>query len=278
VVLPDLSNPFFAELMLGAEALLNAEDHVALLGNSSESLAKQDRLLVMMGEFQADGVILCPAEHTPMESIERMRQWGIPIVLAARYLPAIEVDYVGADNRLGAQLGVEHLLVHGHERIAFVGGLHGSTTWSDRTTGYLSALEEQGVSLDESLIVSCAATREGGYEAITRLLGSACPPTAALCFDDVVAFGVMLGLQARGLRAGRDFAVIGFDDLAESALWSPSLTTISVSPRLLGERAAALLLEQARGKHAAPERVILPPTLVVRDSCGGHDQRNPEDA
>jgi LacI family transcriptional regulator len=269
LILPDIGNPFFAELMLGAESRLNAAEHVALLGNSSESLAKQERLLVMANEFQSDGIILCPAEHTTLESIDQVKQWGPPVVFVARYLPGLEIDYVGADNRRGAQLAVEHLLLHGHERVAFIGGPQDSTTWRDRLAGYLSAVEQQGPP-DESLIVPGASTREGGYQAITRLLTWQRPPTAALCFDDVVAFGVMLGLQANTLRPGLDFAVVGFDDVAEAALSVPSLTTISVSPRVLGEQAADLLIQRVTGEIAAPERVILVPELKIRDSCGTH--------
>ena len=93
------------------------------------------------------------------------------------------------------------------------------------------------------------------------------PPTAALCYNDVVAFGVMLGLQAAGRLPGHDFDVIGFDDIEEAALWQPALTTVAIDPHRIGAEAARLLLERIENPDGPPRRVILPPQLVVRESC-----------
>ena len=96
------------------------------------------------------------------------------------------------------------------------------------------------------------------------------PPTAVVCYNDVVAFGAMLALRARGLEPGRDVAVVGFDDIAEAALWHPPLTTVGVAPRRIGEEAARLLLDRIAQPERPPRQVILSPRLVVRASCGDH--------
>lgn len=221
-----------------------------------------------MHEYGVDGVLLCPAKGTTSETIERLRCWRLPFVLVTRYLFDIDADYVGADNVLGAELAVEHLLTHGHRRIALVGGPADSSARQERWRGYCNMLERDGVSVDGTLSTTSPVTRDGGHQAILDLLKRSDPPTAALCYNDIVALGVMLGLQAAGLMPGRNLAVVGFDDIEEAALWRPALTTVSISPRQIGIKAARLLLERIADPDGPPCQVILPPRLVVRESSG----------
>src|SRR6185295_9454335 len=106
------------------------------------------------------------------------------------------------------------------------------------------------------------------HQAIRALLELPDPPTAVLCYNDIVAFGVLLGLQKSGRIPGRDVAVVGFDDIAEAALSQPALTTVAISPRQIGEEAARLLLERVAAPDAVARQVILHPKLIVRESCG----------
>jgi LacI family transcriptional regulator len=268
LIVPDITNPFFAEMTVEIEARMDVARHVALLGNTAETLEKQERLLAMMREYPADGVLLCVANGTQAETIARLRTWRLPFVLFARYVAGADADYVGADNRAGAALATAHLIGLGHRRIAFVGGPAESSARRDRLQGYRDALERAGVSIDQSLQVTSPTTRTGGYKAMQALLERGKPPTAVLCYNDVVAFGVLLALQQRGRAPGRDVAVVGFDDLAEAALWRPALTTIAISPRRIGEAAAELLLERIARPNEPPRQVIVAPQLVVRESCG----------
>lgn len=270
LVVPDITNPFFAEMTVGIEARLEEANQVVMLANTSESLDKQDRLLATLHENNADGVLFCPAQGTPRIVIDKLRRWRMPVVLLVRYLFDIEIDYVGADNILGAELGVEHLITHGHRRIAFIGGVTASSARRDRLRGYRRALARHGLGTDDALLATSPPTRDGGHTAIRELLAQADPPTAALCYNDVVAFGVALGLQAKGRTPGQDFAVIGFDDITEAALWHPPLTTLAVDPCRIGADAARLLLERIGHPDDAPRQVILPPRLVARASCGLH--------
>jgi len=268
LIVPDVTNPFFAEMTVGIEERLDAAQHVVLLGNTAETLSKQERLLAMMQEYRADGVLLCPATGTSAEMIVRLRQWRLPFVLFVRYVEGVDADYVGADNIRGAELATEHLISLGHQRIAFVGGPANSSARRDRLQGYRNALVRHGLPIDPALQLTSPTTREGGHQCIRALLDRAELPTAVLCYNDIVAFGVMLGLQARGRAPGRDVAVVGFDDIAEAALWRPSLTTVAISPRQIGEEAARLLLERVAAPDAATRQVILRPKLIVRESSG----------
>jgi LacI family transcriptional regulator len=268
LIVPDVTNPFFAEMTVGVEERLDQAQHVVLLGNSAETLNKQERLLAMMQEYRADGVLLCPANGTPAQTIIQLRQARLPFVLFTRYVDGVETDYVGADNLRGAELATEHLIGLGHQRIAFVGGPANSSARHDRLQGYRKALVSHGLPIDPALQLTSSTTREGGHHGIHTLLEVADPPTAVLCYNDIVAFGVMLGLQASGYTPGHDVAVIGFDDIAEAGLWQPALTTVALSPRQIGEEAARLLLERIAAPDAAARQVILRPKLIVRQSCG----------
>jgi LacI family transcriptional regulator len=268
LVVTDITNPFFAQMTIGSEAQLGEADHALLLANTSDELDKQDRLLEAMHEYGVDGILFCPAKGTPQKTIQRLRRWHLPFVLVTRYLSAVEADYVGADNVLGAEMAVEHLLTHGHRRIAIVGGPLDSSARLDRWRGYRNALERHGLDVDEALSIPSTVTRDGGHRAILELLKHPDPPTAAFCYNDVVAFGVMLGLQAAGRTPGEDFAVVGFDDIEEAALWRPALTTVSIPPRQIGVEAARLLIERISRPDDPSRQTILPPRLVIRDSCG----------
>ena len=170
------------------------------------------------------------------------------------------------DDAYGTMQAVQHLIQQGHRRIAFVGGYPTSSTRQRRLHSYRDTLQGQGISVDPALCVDSPVTRRGGYDAVHQLLNMPAPPTAAYCYSDVIAFGVMLGLRAAGLEAGADFAVIGFDDVPEASLWHPSLTTVSADPRGLGERAAQLILHRISTPDAPIQRAIMPSRLIVRDS------------
>jgi LacI family transcriptional regulator len=164
-------------------------------------------------------------------------------------------------------MATEFLLQRGHRRIAFIGGLPTSQTRKERFEGFRTALQKGGIPLTDSFDIPCETSIKGGYESIQQVLKAEPRPTAAVCYNDVVAFGVILGLWASRIAPGKEFPVIGFDNITDSALWSPPLTTLSVPPGLVGQEAVKLLLRRIDSPDAPPEKIILSPTLVVRDSC-----------
>jgi LacI family transcriptional regulator len=266
VVVTDIANPFFAQMTLGCERHVDADAYVLLLANTSDDAARQARLLKAMVARGVDGVLLCPARGTDPEELARLRRWSMPFVLVARYVRGVEADYVGVDNVVGAERAVAHLVARGHRRIAFIGGPVESSARQDRLLGYRRALERHALSFVPALVPPTPATRSAGYEAIQALARRPETPTAALCYNDVVAFGVMLGLQAAGLTPGRDFGVVGFDDVEEAALWRPALTTVAVAPNRIGEEAARLLMARIDEPDRPPQSVILQPELIIRAS------------
>ncbi len=265
LIITDVSNPFSAELTSGAESALADHDYSLVLATTDDDLQKQSRSIRTMLERDVDGLILGPVAGTATESLWRITQ-RCALVLTNPYYDEAAVDCVGMDDENGTMWAAQHLIQQGHRRIAFVGGYATSSTRQRRLHTYRDTLQAHGIDFDPALCIDCPVTRRGGYDAAHQLLNMEAPPTAAYCYSDVIAFGVMLGLRAAGLEAGADFAVIGFDDVPEASLWHPSLTTVSADPRGLGENAAQLMLRRIADPDLPVSRVIMPSRLIVRDS------------
>ncbi|MGO4549947.1 LacI family DNA-binding transcriptional regulator [Lysobacter sp. 2RAF19] len=268
LVINDLSNPFFAEFAAGVDEALGAEGFVTLLGSTNESPERQQAVLDSLLEHGPAGIILSPAEHSDGEAVRRLI--GItPALVFNRALAGGDWDFLALENERGARLATEHLLSLGHRRIAFFGGHGDSSSCRQRRQGYIAALSAAGIAPDANWLVECAPTRVAAAHATHALFERDRSFTAAVCYNDNVALGLMLGLQARGTRPGIDFAITGFDDIPEAALSTPPLTTLSVDPRARGRQAAELLLQRVRSPDAAPCHRVAPVKLVVRGSSGG---------
>ncbi len=265
ILVKDVSNPFNAELIAGAEAQLAQRDYSLLLCTTDDDLQKQERLLKTMLERDVDGLMLSPAAGTPTASLRKLMEYS-GLVLLNQYYEALASDCVGMDDEGGTRQAVEHLIRLGHRRIAFVGGFQQALTRQRRLDCFRRMLQARKIEYDAALAVNTPVSRRGGYDAIQQLLAMPQPPSAAYCFSDVIAFGVMLGLRAAGIEAGKDFAVIGFDDVGEASLWHPSLTTVATDPRGMGGRAAQLLLNRIAEPDMPLQRNIMPARLVPRDS------------
>lgn len=268
LIVCDITNPFYAEFTAGAESVLEGGGKATFLCNASECVRRQEFFLSRMSEQNVDGIILSPAEGSTPESLRRLDRAGVPFVQAIRYLPDLENDFVGVDSRLGMRMAVDHLVRLGHRRIAFIGGGSNTSSTRDRQGGFVDAMRGNGMAAEPRMVVSTEISRAAGRLAIRQILAEPEPPTAAICYADVIALGVLWELEAMGIRAGERFAVIGHDNIEESGWVRPALTTISISPRQLGEEAARLMLRRLDDPGMPVARVILPPRLIVRMSCG----------
>ncbi|MBN3803852.1 substrate-binding domain-containing protein [Paraburkholderia sp. Ac-20336] len=263
----DLANPYFAGLTSSVEHALQKIDRTVLLTDVREDPQLQARFIEKMRGYNVDGLILCPAHTTDVTRLlEQLRSAPFPCVLVSRDLAGSGLDYVGYDHRRGMALAVRHLIELGHERIALLGGSHHTWVGHERLSGYREALRAAGLHHDASLEVEGELTRASGMSLLDRVLDMKTPPTAAACANDIVAFGVMLGLRRRGLEPGIDFSVTGNDDLPEAELWTPSLTTLSIDFDEIGRQAATLLLQRIENPASEVRHVSLPVQLGVRNS------------
>lgn len=266
IIITDISNTFFSEFLIGVHDALDEVGYTVLLGTTFDSVTKQDHLLSTMMEHRVGGLILCPVSESSQDTIERLNEIDTPMVLAVRELPGVNSDYVGIDYPEGARIAVDHLLGKGHKRIALLGGIKESSTWIERMEGYREALSRAGLEVDESLVIDSAPTREGGLEAVLKVLENPNPPTAIFCFSDLIAFGVMQGLMMKGITPGKDMDIVGFDNVPVAEIYHPPLTTISSFPRRIGKEAANLLYQQMEKIEREQQRIILNPELIIRES------------
>jgi LacI family transcriptional regulator len=273
MVISDLNNPFFAELAAGIEEALYHLGFTPILANTNENPERQAQVLRSLREHNVAGIILCPARGSDAWTMAQQWPGAIPAVITTRRMAGSPLPYVGPDNFSGAREAVQHLLRLGHRSIGFIGGEGEMSTQQERVSGWRDALNAAGVAADSRLIVESAPTRAGGRLAIERTLSLARPPTAVLCYNDIVAIGATRELGARGIAPGRDFAVVGFDDVAEAEYNAPPLTTINTDTRELGRRCAESLLGLIRGEDPTGLSFAGQSRLVVRQSCGANLQK-----
>ena len=272
LVINDLSNPFFAEFAAGVDEALGAKGYVTLLGCSNESPARQRQVLGSLMEHHPAGIILSPAEASMASDVALAIGRHTPLLVFNRQLtgdpePGFEYDFLGLDNRAGARAATARLIALGHRRIAFYGGHAGSSSCRERRIGYQEALLGAGIAPEERWLIETAPTRLEANAHADALLALEPVPTAAVCYNDAVALGLMLGLVRLGRRPGEDFAVTGFDDIPEAAVGIPPLTTVSAAPRERGRQAAELLLQRAASPAIPGRSVIAPVHLTERDSA-----------
>jgi LacI family transcriptional regulator len=265
VVINDLMNPFFAEVLVGLERKLVDAGYTALMAHTSEDLARQDRVLLTMREQHAAGIALCPALGTPASLAKTVKSWGIPLVVMVRTLGTGSYDFAGSDNAQGVQLATEHLLATGHRRIGFLGGRSGPVL-DQRLKGYRAALAGAGIGYDEQLVFATNPTRAGGHAAMKAMLAALPAVRAAVSYNDLTAFGALSALGEQGLRAGHDFALMGFDNVLDAALSNPPLSTVDIRPSELGEQAAAILLARIEDPDRGRSQYLASPKLVLRQS------------
>ncbi|MET7141911.1 LacI family DNA-binding transcriptional regulator [Xanthomonas sp. PPL139] len=268
LVINDLANPFFAEFAAGVDEALGEQGYVTLLGSTGESPARQQAVLGSLMEHTPAGVILSPAEGSDAAELHTVLGASANVLLFNRELAgADDWSFLGLDNQRGAQLATEHLIALGHRRIAFYGGHADSSSCRQRRAGHAQAMRQAKLPVDPAWLIESAPNRLEAAARHGELFANEAPPTAAVCYNDTVALGLMLGLLARGIRPGRDFAITGFDDIPEAAVSTPALTTLAAQPRARGRQAAQLVLERLDAA-VPPRRTIVPVSLSVRESSG----------
>ena len=267
MVINDLSNPFYVELAIGIEQACQGAGFVPFLANSAEDPVRQQEVIRSMREHGAAGLVLAPAIDTSASDVKGLVV-GLPVVQVMRRLPGLKASLVAPENKEGARKATAHLIAQGHKRVAFVGGTTSLLVREERLSGYRLALEDAGIPLDASLVIETRTNYSGGGAAVPQLLNLRDPATAALCFNDVVAIGLIRALTQARATIGRKFAVIGFDDIEEAKHMLPALTSVAVNARNLGSRAAQLLMRQIASGNFEPESIFCPTSLIIRSSCG----------
>ncbi|MFT4255889.1 MAG: LacI family DNA-binding transcriptional regulator [Pseudoxanthomonas sp.] len=265
VTVPDIANPFFAQILQGAEEAAQAAGYAVLLGDTQQQAEREERYAQMLRRNEADGLIVL-GHRLPPTARKIVKQLGnaAPVVNGCEFDPALGLPSVHIDNAAAARAAMEHLYALGHKRIAIVGGPPDNPLHQQRLEGARAAARAHGC-LRQLTVAPGDFSVESGHAAARKLLGRATAPTAAFCFSDQMALGVLAACRESGIRVPQDFSVVGFDDLAWSGYLNPPLTTLSQPMREIGIRAVNLLLAIIEGVDV-PHQQTLDFRLMLRAS------------
>ena len=267
-VVNSVSNPFFAELTNGVEQFLGTEGKTVLLGQHSENLGAQERLINSMLESRVDGLIIVPAYGTSVNEMSRIIHLNIPTVLLTRRITKVNLHYIGSDNSSGAYDAVKHLISHKRKKFVLIGGRVGTPAHDERLAGLIRATEEAKIPASRIQVMGDAATRQSGFDETKNLIANGIESVGILAYNDIVASGILAALRDSKYKIGIDISVVSIDDIESSKFESPPLTTVNVGAFELGQKAAESLLELVKGGKKVRKTVFLGNKLVIRESCG----------
>lgn len=265
LLLPDITNPFYAALVSGVQEYALGHDYTMLLCTTEGDAQREEQYLSLLRAKQVDGALV-DGLLLPPDRIARFVKDGFPIVCLDRDVESDSIPLVQVDNRLGGRLATEHLLGLGHSRIAHVTGASVLGISAERLAGYREALAGAGIADEPQLVAEGWFTEESGYEAARALLARCPDVTAVFAANDLSAIGVLSAIAESGRHVPGDISVMGFDDLRLAAFTSPPLTTIKQPAAEIARLATELLIGLTRGEQPGKVRHLLEPTLVVRES------------
>jgi LacI family transcriptional regulator len=267
VVVLDSSNPFFTELIRGAENTLRTQDYVLIVGSTDDSVAREQQYIQLMEEHRIDGLLVAPASNN-LAHLQALSRRGVPVVLIDQDPRDSGLCAVTVDDTMGGMLAIRYLLEQGHRKILYVTGpftisqyearYKGAMHARDRDERYLSAVVTQ-------YMVSTMSVAKG-EDIVQEFIDSKIDATAVLCANDLVAIGILRRLSQSKIEVPRELSVIGYDDIFFASMVSPSLTSIRQPQYELGVAGAQLLLEELSDRSHAPREVRFSPELVIRAS------------
>ncbi len=281
LVIPDVANPYFAEIIRGAEDAALLHDYTIFLCNTNEDPLRELKLLSLLEDKRVDGVIICSPASEKSELAEHLAHHRAVVIVNHPPLPAT-AGAIWIDNIAGTQQAVEHLVAGGRRQIGLLNGMPETFSRRQRRQAFIDTMLAHDLAVDEDNMEACTPQLADGHRAALVLL-QRCPTLDGIvCHNDLVAVGALQACAELGRRVPRDVAVIGFDNIPLSHLVWPTLSTIHYPIAQLGEQAVAMLLrhvnhgvrqtpdqQAATENHAsdAPEEICVQPTLVVRASA-----------
>jgi len=273
VVISDITNPFFPDLIYSFNELAEQHKYRAVFANTNYSPARMELCIHSLLEQNVEGIAIMTSEMSP-NSIQMIAERGIPVVFLNEPGPKNSPMNIVVDYKSGMEQAIDHIAELGHKRIAFIGGPQDLRSAALRQSIFLKALKEKGIKLDKKRLTSGNHRVDGGYAAMQRLLEHSPLPTAVLTSNDLTAIGAISAIYEAGLQVPRDVSVVGFDDIEMSAVYNPALTTVRLSRADIATRAFFFLYYAVNGAPgAAAKRKIkdttdkmVPTQLILRKS------------
>lgn len=275
MVIPDITNPYFPEVVKGVDSAARAAGFNLILANAGEDAAIEWEHLQTLRGMRCDGVLVIPAPAGPddAERVRRLEAYPLPLVFVDRSLN-LPRDTVVSDNRRAAGEAVRHLLKLGHTRVALLDTTVDVSSHRERADGYHQVMKEAGINSDARYVLRTLPTVADGFAATVKLLESSPAPTALFVPSNRSTIGALQAISARGLRCPEDISLVSYDDYEWQEAFRPRLTTVAQPAFLLGQRGAEVLINRITSESdAPPENIVLSSRLVVRESCGIYSSR-----
>jgi len=267
IIVPYIDSPLYPPILLAIEDVLNEHGYVAIICNTQNDPAREERALAEMTARQVDGLILGTAtRHDP--AVKTWVKRGVPLVMVNRTDQSGEAPSIITDDIFGVGLLIDHLVELGHKMIGHIAGPQQLSTGASRCEGFHKALARHGYrTASRSVIVAEDFTREAGRRACHKLLNQFPQTTAIAAANDLVAMGCYEALQERGVSCPKEVSVTGYNDSPFVDLLTPPLTTVRIPQREIGVQTARVLLQRIEDHRVFPADVVLRPQLIVRLSA-----------
>ncbi|EHU0089244.1 DNA-binding transcriptional regulator CytR [Escherichia coli] len=265
VIVPDICDPFFSEIIRGIEVTAANHGYLVLIGDCAHQNQQEKTFIDLIITKQIDGMLLLGSRLPFDASIEEQRNLP-PMVMANEFAPELELPTVRIDNLTAAFDAVNYLYEQGHKRIGCIAGPEEMPLCHYRLQGYVQALRRCGIMVDPQYIARGDFTFEAGSKAMQQLLDLPQPPTAVFCHSDVMALGALSQAKHQGLKVPEDLSIIGFDNIDLTQFCDPPLTTIAQPRYEIGREAMLLLLDQMQGQHVGSGSRLMDCELIIRGS------------
>lgn len=262
IVIPDISNPYFMKISRGIEDEVHSKGYNLIFGSGDESPDKERELLQVLYKKRVDALVLATSGAND-ELIRSIQASGTPVILVDRRLEEEDdhIDLIQEDNIRGAYMLTESLILQGHKRIGVIHGPSNVSTGSDRYAGYLQAMRHYQFPVEEELQFYGTFTQESGEKAARYFLQLSQRPTALLCFNNTMAYGLMLELVRRGCRLQEDFILASYGQVEAAELLWPDMISIRQSPYEMGRAAGRILCDRLLNGGTGPYKEIFKPIM-----------------
>ncbi|MDF2675507.1 MAG: transcriptional regulator [Clostridiales bacterium] len=266
LILPDITNPFFPEVVRGVEDTANAHGYNIILCNTDDDEKKEKTYFKILRDKYVDGVIYTSAAALKDKNIKILTDGEIPFVLMDRYIENQTIPYIHTDSERGMYEIVNYLISNGHKKISYISGPVGDVVAEQRKRGYKKALKESGIEYKELLVRHGNYKVNSGISCMESLMESGENFSAVVCANDLMAVGALEVLKVKGIRVPEDISITGYDDVFLSQITTPKLTTISQPKYDLGKISAEILIKLINGEDIDSREIKLEPHLVIRGS------------
>ncbi len=267
IIIPDISDPVFAEILLSANKTAKEQGYQtieSILANRGFDVEEEIQAIQTMIGKRIDGLLLQP-EHEHPRYIRELRNCPIPYVLMNRNIRSLQTSFVTHNHEQGAYLAISHLLERRHREICFIVRYPRTSTVQSRINGCCKALREAGLSEDALQVVESGDSIRESYRTTLNILTENGMPTALFVWEDIMALGAIRAITEKGLRIPDDVAVVGYNDMAMSAYFSPPLTTIRQKISDIGAESTRVLINELES-DGEEEHIIIEPELIVRET------------